>query len=124
MTEEKHQPNAGAEATVAEPIVIKLEKKKKKYSKGLRSPQELLVASSKAYSKVTAAAHSALEDFIERNDKSGSKRRDGIIKDGLINMGRATHKGLRKALDAPETFMDELEETKLYKRRFKLFRLI
>ncbi|TAN49015.1 MAG: hypothetical protein EPN21_13355 [Methylococcaceae bacterium] len=119
------QPTAPkSEIFTAEPVVIEPRKRKKKYSKGLRAPQELLVVTSKATEKAAAAVQIALENWIERNDKSSEKRRDGLLKDGLMNIGRATHKGLRKALKAPETFMDELEETKLYKRRFKLFRLI
>lgn len=113
-----------SEIFTAEPVVIEPRKRKKKYSKGLRAPQELLVVTSKATEKAAAAVQIALENWIERNDKSSEKRRDGLLKDGLMNIGRATHKGLRKALKAPETFMDELEETKLYKKRFKLFRLI
>lgn len=114
-----------AEAPAIKPILVQPEKKKKKkYSKGLRGPQELLVASSKGHEKVVAAVHVALEDWIERNDKSSTKRKDGILKDGLMNISRAAHKGLRKALKGPEKFMNELEKTKLYKKRFKPFRLI
>jgi hypothetical protein len=105
------------------PVVIEPKKRKKKYSKGLRAPQELVVATSKASEKVAAAVQIGLENWIERNDKSSTKRRDGLFKDGLMNIGRATHKGLRKVLKAPETFMDELEETKFYKKRLKPFRL-
>lgn len=122
---EATQPTAPkSETYTAEPVVIERKKRKKKYTKGLRAPQELLVVTSKASEKVAAAVQIALESWIERNDKSSEKRRDGLLKDGLMNIGRATHKGLRKALKAPETFMDELEETKLYKNRFKPLRLI
>lgn len=125
MSETTAENNA-MESIAATPIVVetKKKKKKKKYTRGLQGIQELMVASNKAHAKIASAINTAVDDWVERCDKSQNKGRDGILKDGPMNASRAFSKGFKEAAKAPDRFLDELEDSKLYKKRFKPFKMI
>lgn len=111
------------------PIVVetqtpKKKKKKKKYTRGLRGIQELMIAANKGHAKLASAVSIAVDDWVERCDKSQKKERDGILKDGPMNASRAFSKGFKEAAKAPDRFLDELEDSKLYKKRFKPFKMV
>lgn len=108
------------------PIVVETtkSKKKKKYSRGLQGIQELMIASNKGHAKIASAINIAVDDWVQRCDKSKDKSRDGILKDGPMNASRAFSKGLQEAAKAPDRFLDELEDSKLYKKRFKPFKMV
>jgi hypothetical protein len=117
-----------ANETPVTPIVVETKqskkKKKKKYTRGLQGLQELMVASNKGHAKIASAISTAVDDWVERCDKSREKRRDGILKDGPMNASRAFSKGFKEAAKAPDRFLDELENSKLYKKRFKPFKMV
>lgn len=109
------------------PIVVeakKSKKKKKKYTRGLQGIQELMIASNKGHAKIASAINIAMDDWVERCDKSQGKERDGILKDGPMNASRAISKGFKEAAKAPDRFLDQLEDSKLYKKRFKPFKMV
>lgn len=85
------------------PAVIVEEKKKKKhkYSRGTKNVQQLGRGMRKATARISKAVAKGLDDFYDRSEKSGGKRRDGALRDMTENMARAVGTSMRVFSKAP-----------------------
>jgi len=86
-------------------IVLERKKKgkkgKKKYARGTKWAQRLLFGMSKAGYRVTNSVAEGLNTFAKESNKSGRKRRDGMIRDALQNASRGASDGMRELGKAP-----------------------
>jgi len=91
--------------TPQEQIVVlerrKSKKGKKKYSRGTKGIQRLLLGVSKAGYRVTNSVAEGLDTFVKRTNKSGRKRRDGMVRYALRNASRGVSDGLTELGKAP-----------------------
>ena len=93
---------AAAPAAASEPQATTVTiKRKRKYSRGLRSSQDVERGLNRAASALADAGSSAFGTYKKRSRKSSYKKRDGAIRDAIKNFTKAASKGLKKATDAP-----------------------
>jgi hypothetical protein len=85
------------------PIVIKSKSKKKKrrYSRGLEDIQRSGRGLSRVSSRILRSVAKGMDKFRKASDKSAYKKRDGAIRDLLLNMGKASSKSLRVSARVP-----------------------
>ena len=111
------QPLDEQSVITAEPKSKK--KKKKKYSRLFRGVQEYERAYSKSAKRLSNAISIGIDEWIAKRDKSASKKRDGAIKDSLMNISKAVSKSLEEAAKVPYKLLDDIEQTKTYKKIHK-----
>src|SRR5690349_19554638 len=96
---EKSDPPAGDSLR---PIVINLKKKKKKkYSRGLKDLQLTGRGITRVSSRIASAVYKGMQAFRKASDKSAGKKRDGALRDLVLNMGKASSKSLRVVSGVP-----------------------
>jgi Family of unknown function (DUF6312) len=110
----------GAQAVVEEsaPIVVR-PKKKKKYSRNLRTIQELETGLTDSARRIAKAAKDGLDAYIDERDKSAKNRRDGAIRDLLRNQSKGLRKALSVAAEVPADIMDTIADLKVVRRLTK-----
>lgn len=64
-------------------------RRKKKYTRGTKAPQRFLFGTSRAAYRVANSFSRGLSTFVKRSNRSGKKRRDGMLRDSLRNASRA-----------------------------------
>jgi hypothetical protein len=93
---------AASEPTAdSRPTVYEKKKKKKKYSRGLKEPQKLGEGLSRSAERLAQAVADGLSETRRRGNKSARKKRDGLIKDAVRNVGRGLEEAISKASKAP-----------------------
>jgi hypothetical protein len=100
----EHPPAAANHIQLAMPIVYRTSKKKKgerRYTKGLKIPQQLSRGGIRASERLSKGLDRGFSDFRKRSNKSSKKKRDGIIIDSVRNFTKGAGKGLRTASRAP-----------------------
>ena len=93
------------EPLLTSPLILerrKSKKKKKKYSRGTKGQQRFLFGLSKAGYRVANSFSEGLNTFVKRSNKSGRKRRDGMVRYALRNAGRGLGDGLSELSKAPD----------------------
>lgn len=94
-------------ALLTAPIIIKLQKskkkgkKKKKYSRGSKGLQRLVQGTADALSRSANSLSRGTKTFSKRSKKSSRKKRDGLVRDSLRNASRGVSKGLNELGKAP-----------------------
>lgn len=84
------------------PIVISTKKKKKrKYSRGLRDIQVSGIRIMKIADGLAGSTAKGIQTFRKANKKSAGKKRNGMLKDMGVNLGKAISKSLRASSDVP-----------------------
>ena len=86
------------------PIVYRKSKKKKssrKYTKGLKIPEQLGRGVIRASERLTSGLDRGVSKFRTRSNASSKKKRDGIIIDSVKNFTKGAGKGLRTVSRAP-----------------------
>jgi hypothetical protein len=89
------------------PIIIDLGKprkkgrKKKKYTRGTKAMQRLILGISEAGSRSSNSITKGLRVFAKRSKKSSRKRRDGLVRDSLRNASRGFSDGMNQLGKAP-----------------------
>jgi hypothetical protein len=108
------------------PIVINIKKKKKRkkrYSRGLKDLQQTGRGFTKLSSRLARSVYKGMERFRKASDKSASKKRDGALRDILLNMGKASSKSLRISsripLDLAKT-MNQRSGRRIFRRQLSL----
>ena len=97
------------------PIVVK-PKKKKKYSRNLRTIQELEKGWTDSARRVAKAVKEGFDTYTDDRDKSAKKRRDGAMRDLLRNQSKAVRKTLSIAAEVPADIMDTIADLKVVRR--------
>ena len=112
---------ATATAAAAEPTILprpivyegRKKKKKKRYSRGLKSPQKLEQGVSRAMERLAEAVADGLSEYRRSRNKSAQKKRDGAIKDALRNVGRGAEEALRTGAKAPTDLTKRMSARRL-----------
>jgi len=92
------QPVSDTEAAPASSLAalqVPKRKRKRKYSRGLRDPQELGRTISKASTRVARAVAKGMAEYRKRSEKSARKKRDGAIRDFAVNLADGLGKTIR-----------------------------
>ena len=95
---------AAAPALLSSPIVLKRaksKKRKKKYSRGTKGMQRLLLGVSRAGYRTSNSLSEGLDTFVKRSKKAGRKKRDGMLRDAFRNMSRGVSDGVTEFGKAP-----------------------
>lgn len=93
----------------ATPIIVRREKKKKrgrrnrkrKYSRGTKNTQRLLLGVSKAGYRVANSFARENKTIFKRSKRSSRRRKDGIVRDAFKNFSRGLNRGTRQLGKAP-----------------------
>jgi hypothetical protein len=107
--------------TVSEPsapLIVK-PKKKKKYSRHLRTVQELEKGGMDSARRVAKAVKEGFDTYIDERDKSAKKSKDGALRDLLRNQSKAVRKTLSIAAEVPADIMDTIADLKAVRRLTK-----
>ncbi|MCC7383292.1 MAG: hypothetical protein IT384_15760 [Deltaproteobacteria bacterium] len=80
-------------------------KKRKKYSKGLKSAQRFEEGMTKAQRRLAKAVYEGLSTWNRTTDRSARKKKDGALRDVMKNSAKATEKAIRVAARAPRDFV-------------------
>lgn len=90
------------------PIILRRDKKskrgrkKKKYSRGTKGLQRLVLGFSESANRMARGFSRSSRSFADRSRNSSRKRRDGIVRDIFRNASRAFQKGSGQFSKAPE----------------------
>ena len=112
-------PDATPVAATAAPFTAPAEtrkKKKRKYSRGTRSIQELERGTTRAAREISKAVARGFSVYQRRRDKSSRKRRDGALRDVVENVGKAASKGFKAGSDAPYEFAKAISTRRFSKQ--------
>ncbi len=90
--------------------------KKRKYSRRMRSGQEIERGMSRAAASLGDAVASTFNTYKARSKKSSFKKRDGAVKDALKNWTKAYSKGMKEASDAPYQLVKAVNSSKASKQ--------
>jgi len=91
-------------------------KKKKKYSRGLRASQEVEHGIANAASTLSNAIADTFGTYKKRSRSSSFKKRDGAVRDAIKNWTKATSQGMKTASDAPYQFVKTVNRGKASRR--------
>ncbi len=116
------RPATGAAPIWSAPLVLKLEKskknkkkRKKKYSRGTKALQRLLLGVSKAGYRSSNAVSEGLDTFVKRSNKSGRKRRDGMVREALRNASRGFSDGAKEFGKAPRAIAKSIGTRRVWR---------
>jgi hypothetical protein len=108
------------------PIVINIKKKKKnkkRYSRGLKDLQQTGRGFTKISSRIARSVYKGMQQFRKASDKSASKKRDGALRDLMLNMGKASSKSLRISSRVPLDIAKTLNQRsgrRIFRRQLSL----
>lgn len=92
----------------ATPIIVRREKKKRgrrnrkrRYTRGTKNTQRLLLGGAKAGYRVANAFARESKTIFRRSKRSSRRRKDGIVRDAFKNWSRGLNKGTRELGKAP-----------------------
>jgi hypothetical protein len=107
------------------PILIKSKgkKKKRRYSKGLEDIQRSGRGFTRVSSRILRSVAKGMDEFRKASDKSASKKRDGAIRDLLLNVGKASSKSLKVSARIPRDIakaMNRRTSRRVFKRQLGL----
>ncbi len=103
-------------------LLVKLPKKKAKYSKKRRTRLELENAVLVGVRRLTKAVDKGLGTYLDEREQSASSGKDGAHHDSLRNVARGLRVFNSNAAEAPAEFLEavsEMKATKKLLRRFK-----
>lgn len=119
-----HKPVAGGEKTVTGHTPATTDSlrtpeeapRKRKYSRRMRSGQEIERGVSRAAASLGDAVAATFNSYKDRSRASSFKKRDGAVKDALKNWTKAYSKGMKDASDAPYQFVKAVNSSKASKQ--------
>lgn len=101
----------GPRAFLAAPVVFRRTRgrdggrrgrgRKKKYTRGTKQFQRLLLGFEEATYRVSNGAARGLQTFVRRSKRSRRRRRDGLVRDVFNNAGRGFQRAFRVGSRAP-----------------------
>ncbi|MES1243969.1 MAG: hypothetical protein ABUT39_20365 [Acidobacteriota bacterium] len=125
--QETASPTSPAEpqqVALAEPIVLKKKKRKKRYSRGTKGAQRLGVGLSRASYRLSDAVAEGLDTFYRQSNKSSRKKKDGFARDFLENSARGAEDLFKEAGKAPGEVAKRLGTRRIWRQARPLFRLL
>lgn len=103
------------------PIVVRLKKKKRRYSRGLKELQRQLWRGTKAGDRIADAVSAGISRYRSRADKSSTNKKDGLLKDFFKNSARGLGTTMRKSSKVPRILAGSISR-KSIKRQVRLMR--
>ena len=104
-TETANAATYGEQPLWTTPMILEREgkkrKKSKKYSRGSKGLQRLILGVASAASRITGGFSRGTSTWVRRSKRSSRKKRDGLMRDAFENASRAFSKGSREASKAP-----------------------
>lgn len=129
VTPAPNPSNSGSETTVtATPLLftgatyIKVKKSKgdkKRYSKGTKNPQQIMLGVSRAGFRVANSFADGLKTFSKRSNRSAKKKKDGMLRDALRNASHGISDELKELGRAPDEIARQIP-TRQVRRTFKV----
>lgn len=112
-------------ALITTPVVIKLgksgkNKNKKKYTRGTKGLQRLVLGVSKAAFRSSNSVAEGLKTFVKRSNKSSRKRRDGLVREVFRNASRGFGDSLTELGKAPGELARRVGTRRVW-RTFRVF---
>jgi len=107
-----------------QPIVIRLKKKKRRYSSSLKTIQRRMRSSTKVTDRVLDAISSGLGKYRKRADRSSKKKKDGILKDFVNNSAAGLGATLRKSSKLPELIAKSMRSQKSSRRQVNVIKAL
>ena len=91
------------DATPAAPLVVQVDKnrRKKRYSRGLRDLQISNRGLARASRRLVKAVERGMRTYLKESNKSARKKSDGALRDMGLNMSDAIGSGLRELSGIP-----------------------
>jgi hypothetical protein len=132
----RSKPDQYAGATVAErpvdadrlasDVVVAPTKRrgKRRYSKGLRGPQEFERHASRGVLRLARSVESGVSEWRRATDRSARRRKDGAVRDALDNFAKAVGKQLRVMSRAPEDLARAVRSLRIRKTVRYVFPLV
>jgi hypothetical protein len=80
-------------------------KKKRRYTKGLRTIQRVERGVARSLDTLAEGLARGFSEYRKRSSKSSRKKKDGALRDGIENWTKAMSKGLSTASKAPNDFV-------------------
>jgi hypothetical protein len=104
------------------PVVLTTakKKKKKKYSRGTKPFQELAQGLSDSGFRATNSIARSAKTFSKRSKKSSRKKRDGLVRDSVRNLGPSLGDGITELGKAPEALTRRIRTGQI-RRAVRLF---
>jgi hypothetical protein len=121
---EPYTPRAGQPGVTAEDdgVTTTKKKRKKKYSsKSSRDFQEMGRGLSKGAFRMAYAVAIGLDTFYRNQNKSARKRKDGMIKDVMLNTARGLRDAGAEAARAPYDVYKRVDVWRQARRAMKMF---
>lgn len=107
---EQPKSSVSPQAVLTTPMIFQREKSqkerdgktgKKRYTKGTKSFQRLILGTTKAGFRVSNSLSEGLNTFVKRSKKSARKKRDGLLRDSFYNASRGFADGMAELGKAP-----------------------
>lgn len=105
-----------------QPIVVRLGKKKRRYSSSLKGLQRRMRGGVKVSDKILDALSSGLGKYRRRSNRSADKKKDGVLKDFLKNSAAGLGTTLRKSSKVPVMLAKSLRSKRAGKRQMRLLK--
>lgn len=101
------------------PIIIikrvKSKKGKKKYTRGTKALQDLVLGASEASYRTSNSVSKGLRTFVKRTKKSSRKKRDGSLRDALRNAAIGFGDGVAELGRAPQDLAKRISTRRAWK---------
>ena len=94
----------------------KAQKRRKKYSKGLRDVQRLERGLSKASHRMVSAVEKGVRTYRKRSEKSARRTKDGALRDSFVNVAVASSETLAKSAKIPLDLIESVDTKRVWKR--------
>lgn len=111
-------------APAAPESVAAAPKKKRKYSRGMRSVQEFERGASRAAREISKAVAKGLTSYTKRSAASSRKRRDGAVRDMLENVAKGLGRGMKAGSDAPYQLVKAVNSRRFSKQVRDALRMV
>jgi hypothetical protein len=104
----------------SQPVLVVETRKKRRRSRKLKDSQDLHRGFSKASTRVSRAVAQGLDEYLRRSDKSAEKKKDGALRDLMVNLSRGLSKAIRKSSDAPVDITRTMNSKRTQRRMRKI----
>jgi hypothetical protein len=118
---EPYTPRAGEDGDVEETYKKKKKRKKKYSSKSARDFQEMGRGMSKGAFRMAYAVAVGLDTFYRNQNRSARKKRDGMMKDVMLNTARGLRDAGAEAARAPYDVYKRVDVWRQARRAMKMF---
>jgi len=113
------RPADANQAVLKSVMVLKVKKsgkkKNKRYTRGTKALQRFTYGLTRAAYRVTNSFAEGAKTFRDRSNKSSRKRKDGLVRDSLRNLGKAVSDGVKEISDAPNEITRRISTRRVWR---------